>query len=86
MDPEAIAQRLIVLLRERSDVLANGGTPITQDTGLLGQGIGLDSVEVLALIGAIEEDFDITIDDADLLPEHFQTVGTLVRFIGDRLP
>jgi acyl carrier protein len=61
-------------------------TDITEDTGLLGQGLGLDSIEVLSLVAAIEEEFDLTIDDADLKVAHFRTVGALVRFIGERLP
>ncbi|MCL6640034.1 MAG: acyl carrier protein [Candidatus Rokubacteria bacterium] len=59
---------------------------ITEETGLLGQGLGLDSIEVLSLVAAIEEEFGLTIDDADLKVVHFRTVGALVRFIGERLP
>ncbi len=59
---------------------------IDEGTGLLGQGLGLDSVEVLSLVTALEEEFGLTIDDADLKVAHFRTVGALVRFIGERLP
>lgn len=55
--------------------------PITSETGLLGRGIGFDSIEVLALVSAIENEFEVTIDDAELRPEHFATVGALVAFV-----
>lgn len=59
---------------------------VTADTGLLGRGLGFDSIEVLALVSAIEEEFEVTISDADLRPEHFATVGTLVEFVRGCLP
>lgn len=59
---------------------------VDDSTGLLGHGIGLDSVEALALVGAIEEAFDITVDDEDLDAAHFETVGTLVGFVQAHLP
>jgi acyl carrier protein len=54
---------------------------ITVNTGLLGRGIGLDSIEVLALLSAIEDEFDLTIADEDLRREHFATIGALVAFV-----
>jgi acyl carrier protein len=60
--------------------------PLDESTGLLGQGIGLDSVEVLQLVSAIEERYDLTIDDDELQREHFATLGTVVTFVAERLP
>lgn len=54
--------------------------------GLLGEGIGLDSVEALQLVAAAEEEFGLTVRDDELLPEHFRTVGDFVTFIERRLP
>jgi acyl carrier protein len=53
----------------------------TDETPLLGRGIGLDSVQVVELVDAIEQDFGITIDDDDLRSTHFDTLGAVVRFI-----
>jgi acyl carrier protein len=80
----ALLQAVCRLLAERLG-LAPGG-PLDESTGLLGQGIGLDSVEVLQLVSAIEERYDLTIDDDDLQREHFATLGTVVSFIAERLP
>ena len=65
------------------DTLPAGG--IGEDTGLLGHGIGLDSIEVLGLVAALEEEYDVTIDDAELDVRHFATVGGLLQLILPRL-
>ena len=59
--------------------------PIDDQSGLLGAGIGLDSIEVLEIIAAVEESFDLTVEEDDLTPEHFSTVGSLIDFIQQRL-
>ena len=51
---------------------------LNENKGLFGRGVGLDSVEVLQMVAAIEEEFDLTIDDDDLVPIHFKSVGTFI--------
>ena len=80
----AILDDVRMFLRERQ--LVADGTALDETTGLLGQGIGLDSVEVLQLVSAIEERYGLTIDDDDLRREYFATLGTVVTFIAERLP
>ena len=58
---------------------------LEEDTGLLGKGVGLDSVEILQLVAAIEEEFEMTIDDDELVPDHFRSVGNLITFVVERL-
>jgi len=85
MERSDIATRVTALLqRELPDAV--DGRRLDESTGLLGRGIGLDSVEVLALVGAIEEAFELTIDDEALEAEHFQTIGTVVTFVMGQLP
>ena len=52
-----------------------------EDTGLLGMGIGLDSIEIIQVVAALEVEFGLTIDDEDLSPDHFQTLGDLITFL-----
>ena len=59
---------------------------LRDSTGLLGEGIGLDSVEALQLVARMEEAFGLTIADEDLDAAHFRTVGTFARWIEARLP
>src|SRR5262249_58124161 len=55
------------------------------DTPLLGRGIGLDSMEALALTTALEEHFVLHVDDEDLTVGLFATVGTLADYIARKL-
>jgi acyl carrier protein len=75
-----VQARLLGLIAQTTEVpLAVG--EITLNTGLLGRGIGLDSIDVLALVSAIEDEFGLTIADEDLRREHFATVRALVEFV-----
>ncbi len=51
------------------------------DTHLLGKGIGLDSIETLTLAAGIEREFGIEIEDAELTPDIFETIGSLVSYV-----
>jgi acyl carrier protein len=58
---------------------------INENTGLLGHGMGLDSIEVLGLVAALEEEFALTIDDSELDVRHFATVGAVLHLILPKL-
>ena len=55
------------------------------DTTLFGALPELDSFGVVALVGALEDRFDITIDDDEFGAELFETVGTLTSFVDEKL-
>ncbi len=61
---------------------------LVADTRLHGAGLGVDSLDALRLVAELEETFDVTIDDADLTPANFESVGSIValirRLTGDR--
>ena len=80
IDRADITARVMVLLRRQLPDSIDGRR-LDETTGLLGQGIGFDSVEVLQLVGAIEDDFGLTIDDEALEARHFETIGTMVTFV-----
>jgi len=58
---------------------------LTSDTALFGTLPELDSFGVVALVAAIEERFDITIDDDEFGGELFDTVGSLTEFVDAKL-
>jgi serine O-acetyltransferase len=58
---------------------------INKDTVLLGEGIGLDSLELLRIINEIEAEFDLTIDESELSGSELRTVGSLAAFIEERI-
>ncbi len=65
------------------DTLELSRTPaeLNPDTALFGALPELDSFGVVQLVAAIEERFDIQIDDDEFGAELFETVGTLVAFV-----
>jgi acyl carrier protein len=58
---------------------------LTSDTALFGALPELDSFGVVALVTALEERFDLIIDDDEFGAELFETVGSLTAFVDDKL-
>ncbi|MBZ9718438.1 acyl carrier protein [Mesorhizobium sp. AD1-1] len=50
------------------------------ETSLLDQGI-IDSTGVLEVIGFVEETFGITVEDSELLPENFDSIQGIARYV-----
>jgi acyl carrier protein len=71
-----------------TDVLSLGenGRHLTPDSALLGALPELDSMAVISLIAALEEHFDIAIDDDDISASTFATLGSLAAFVADKRP
>ncbi|MDD5276198.1 MAG: acyl carrier protein [Methylovulum sp.] len=61
--------------------LGNAVDNYDTDTLLLGALPELDSMGVVALITAIEDNFGCTIDDDEIDAELFTTLGSLVAFV-----
>lgn len=53
---------------------------IKPDSSLISSGL-LDSLTLLQLISFIEERFNIIVTDKEMVPENFQTINTMKRFI-----
>jgi acyl carrier protein len=70
-----------------SDVLSLGErkNSLKEDSSLLGSIPELDSMAVVNLITAMEEHFGITVDDDEITASTFETVGTLTRFVEQKL-
>lgn len=74
---ERIKNILISALEVDPEALSEGNS----STPLLGRGIGLDSIEALALTAEVETEFDIQVDDADLTVDLFKNIGTLAQYV-----
>ncbi len=59
------------------------GRELRSDEPLLENGI-LDSIGMVELISYLEEEFDISVDDEELVPENFQTIARLVAFVSEK--
>ena len=70
-----------------SDVLNLGErkNSITVDSSLLGSIPELDSMAVVNVITALEEHFGITVNDDEISAKTFETLGTLVYFVEQKL-
>ena len=55
------------------------------DTALLGSVPELDSMAVVSVITSLEERFGFAVDDDELDGSTFATVGSLVKFVEDKL-
>jgi acyl carrier protein len=53
-------------------------------TQLFGSLPELDSLAVLELVTALEEQFDIVIDDSDFSGDVFETLGSLASFVDQK--
>jgi acyl carrier protein len=41
----------------------------------------LDSQSLFTLVARLEADFGISVPDEDILPDHFETIGTIVELV-----
>ena len=65
--------------------LSQAPEDLERDTPLFGDLPELDSFGVVALVAAIEERFDIRIEDDEFGAELFATVGSLADFVDGKL-
>jgi len=56
---------------------------IENDASLFREGLGLDSIDALELVVAIEKIFNIIIEDEDVGTKAFASINALAKFIQD---
>jgi len=54
---------------------------IGDDTPLFGEGLGLDSIDALELVVALEKEFGVKITDEEVGVKAFQNLGSLAAFL-----
>ena len=75
-----LVERVCTLIARALD-LPPSALPLGPETRLHGAGLGVDSLDTLRLVAALEEEFDIIIDDAELTPSTFEDVASVVRLV-----
>jgi acyl carrier protein len=60
------------------------GEDLEGDASLTGEGV-LDSMGVLELIMFVEERFGFKVPDEDTLPENFDSIDRIVRYLDERV-
>jgi acyl carrier protein len=56
-------------------------TQFNPETSLCDGGLGLDSVDILEIIVAVEHHFGVKVDAAEIEKKHFCTIGSLAELI-----
>ena len=84
-DTPAIRSRIKHLLVTALHLDGLAPTDIGDEAPLFGDGLGLDSVDALELVVALEKEFAIRIQSHEVGKEAFVSVSTLAAFIEGRL-
>jgi acyl carrier protein len=61
-------------------LFSGNGYPYADDASFLNEGI-IDSMNVLELVMFIEQDFQVTVDDEDIVPDNFDSVSKLAGYV-----
>ncbi|MFT4839618.1 MAG: acyl carrier protein [Planctomycetota bacterium] len=86
MTKQVSVEQLKVMLVDKLNLKSVSADQITDDHALFGpDGLGLDSVDALELVLAIESEYGIQINDEEVGREAFASVQVLCAFINARL-
>lgn len=80
-----IAERVKRLIVENLHLDGLHPEMIDEAAPLFGEGLGLDSVDALELVVAVEKEFGIKIKSSEIGREVFSSVASLSRFIAGRV-
>lgn len=73
-------QRVRSILRETLQ-LGDRIETMDADSPLLGAVPELDSMAVITLVTALEDEFDFIVEDDEISADTFETLGTLIEFV-----
>ena len=79
MEPIETVKRFIV-----ENFLFGNDEKLKNDTSFLNSDI-IDSTGILELIAFLEETYDLSIEDAEMLPENFDSLINISRYLADKL-
>ncbi|UJP05501.1 MAG: acyl carrier protein [Nitrosomonas sp.] len=83
-DVNLIKHRIKTILSETL-ALEDRLNTITLDTPLIGNIPEIDSVAVVTIILNLEKEFSISIKDDEISAKTFETLGTLVHFVSEKV-
>ncbi|HBA88685.1 MAG TPA: acyl carrier protein [Geobacter sp.] len=69
---------------EREMAPQDSGTTLSSSDSLIEKGI-VDSLGVQRLIAYLEKEFDVQIVDTEIVPENFESIGSVVNFLNLKL-
>ncbi|MBM4136549.1 MAG: acyl carrier protein [Nitrospira sp.] len=81
MEKAELVQELKKLIIEKLKLEDITADEIGDDTQLFGEGLGLDSIDALELVVALEKTYGIRIPDEDVGKEAFRSVSALADYV-----
>jgi acyl carrier protein len=82
-NPHQIEERIKAFIAENL-LYAENGFNYPEDASFLQEGI-IDSLGVMQLVEFVGSDFQITVDQREVTPENFDSVGKLALFVRRKL-
>jgi acyl carrier protein len=79
---EAVEKKIASYIAENI-LFSKKGYPYPSDASFLENGI-IDSMNVLELVMFVEENFKIKVDDSEIVPENFDSVGKLAAYVDSK--
>jgi acyl carrier protein len=67
----------------RSELIYDDEKDFDENTNLIDRGI-IDSMSLVRLISFIEENYEIQVQDEDIVPENFSSLNKISSFIAER--
>jgi acyl carrier protein len=64
-------------------LFSNNGFPYPLDASFLENGI-VDSMNILELVMFVEENFDVSVGDGDIIPDNFDSVSRMAKYINSK--
>ncbi|HET8726369.1 MAG TPA: acyl carrier protein [Alphaproteobacteria bacterium] len=83
-EQDGTIEQLRLILKETLQ-LGGRADRLTPESGLFGTIPEFDSMAVVQVVTALEERFDIVVEDDDITAEVFETVGSLANFVERKL-
>ena len=83
---EELKNRIRKLIVEKLRIENMKPEDIKDDTPFFGEGLGLDSIDALELVVALEKEFGVTIGDEEMGAKAFQNLDTLAAFVAEKAP
>ena len=87
---DPLAERYYTLIKEKvkdfivENFLYGEANGLNDETSFLDEGI-IDSTGVLELVSFIEEEFDIQVEDEELIPENLDSIKNVTAYLGKKL-
>lgn len=78
---EALVRDIVDLIVDAVNLRHKNKGEITAETALVASGLDLDSLDILEIVVAIENRYQIKVQDANEGKQIFQNIGTIADFV-----